>query len=964
MPCTDCSNTEFPCVQAVELTPGICAACGHAVDKHITPPPVTISLPPKGGFGPRGCIKFFAPPGMDVTGQTRCCRPVASGQTCGAPYMAHTPLNASPSSLPEPQSIPAQREPQADRALPWSSPNEVSATRATLDSTNDRRRQSYQTHSTASVFSTKGAQSPRQPRQSYPAIIKAAKVVKAANSVKKPDEIDIYFLPEGVQFNQNYLPSDYDYDPPVGLKFYDMNMRPLGIRLESAGLKWKLTLPERGTPPEQTLRLVDDSIVSTLSQLGARLTTDVAATGIDRGWGAIWGPAPRQDKAGNVLPRAYRVHMPANAVAFWENPIIMKFCNTVSLALGLERPSMFVAPLQGPISFAGHYCVGPKVFHGFIYERRGTDEPPSSYDCFRECSPQKDTSQPFHYRFPQTGKGRAHSSKHSDSTDQANDQFIEISDESDLEYDAAVQASIASHQREEAARTHMSTPGATSSSIGIPAAASASAGHNRRNRPAEENLDERPAVRRRVEQAPSPLNPSELLDTLLSSRPTSGQCIRVDAAFSTVSTEAIVEAFYFALLTRFGGEPAALPRHVVNDVEIYIPPNDSLALLLPWDVTLPRALGSSPPKAFLSALVEYIGTFSACFRESAPSGHAADELSNPAHLFELSKWPSANLKAEFEAIGFVSALALIQGGYLPPNIALAYFQALAGGAESVDDPDWLRSSNPTAACALMAWPTDHSADVPHNEATMSLAMLFDRQPCDFNHDGSHIERRATVRKQIAYQAALNLPIGPLTFEDHFAIQAFRRGFNWKIGRDLRILDAFGTQSKKILREINGQFPTHGDDVKRYINWVSSHQPLLNEYETRWKERFYRYLSGVGHVCHPLLEAGIIPPHVYAADREDPGVRARRFLRYFTGDEILPSDNTTIKIEFAKQDGNAGEEPPPIHVKACFKRGTVRLHPSIMQMLDEVPETDDQVTSFDVYLHALFFSAGASGFETV
>lgn len=89
----------------------------------------------------------------------------------------------------------------------------------------------------------------------------------------------------------------------------------------------------------------------------------------------------------------------------------------------------------------------------------------------------------------------------------------------------------------------------------------------------------------------------------------------------------------------------------------------------------------------------------------------------------------------------------------------------------------------------------------------------------------------------------------------------------------------------IRTQVNARYKVEDDPEV----WAES--PLsLYENAEKFERLLKRYLQGVGHVQHSDLH-GLISQEEYRQYAGDPALRARKFLLYTTGREVLPSITT-------------------------------------------------------------------------
>jgi hypothetical protein len=146
-----------------------------------------------------------------------------------------------------------------------------------------------------------------------------------------------------------------------------------------------------------------------------------------------------------------------------------------------------------------------------------------------------------------------------------------------------------------------------------------------------------------------------------------------------------------------------------------------------------------------------------------------------------------------------------------------------------------------------------------------------------------------LRSQVVSKTVLGLPIGPVSFDDHPIVQAFRFGFDLPMN-STTVLDTFlGTKSKDLFLVLSERLPKDGDSISaaNCICWVGSNISSKLKYEEAFKEQFFRYLSSPGHVDHPELHRHI-SNEAYVNYAQDSALSSRLFLRFVTGHMLVPS----------------------------------------------------------------------------
>jgi len=168
------------------------------------------------------------------------------------------------------------------------------------------------------------------------------------------------------------------------------------------------------------------------------------------------------------------------------------------------------------------------------------------------------------------------------------------------------------------------------------------------------------------------------------------------------------------------------------------------------------------------------------------------------------------------------------------------------------------------------------------------------------------EERDQRRMQIIQKVTFNLPIGAISFSEHPLVTAFRHGFNLLIkpSANLHLLDMFGSKSKEFFPMLTQRLPKDGasicDLIRSQVNarykveedpkvWADS-PPSLYENAEQFERLLKRYLQEVGHVRHSDLQ-GLISQEEYLEYAGDCALRARKFLLYTTGREVLPTLTT-------------------------------------------------------------------------
>ncbi|KAJ3963575.1 hypothetical protein EV361DRAFT_956860 [Lentinula raphanica] len=231
MPCSDCSSEGFDCYNFTPLA-GIAdeCICGHQASVHHCN--AVPQLPPRGGYGRTGCVKFMPPPNQTTSfgAKTLCVQHTRSGE-CQAPYQAHSLLPQMPAELPPPSSVSSQR------ATPWINPLRT-AQNLTV---NDRRLQAAQKNlhmyggATNNPLYTKGAAANRTPRHTFPGsqILKAPASIMTGSSLKGKGRAQIAVFEGHVFYFPEMAPLDIDayeppthseYRPPANMVFHDVRM--------------------------------------------------------------------------------------------------------------------------------------------------------------------------------------------------------------------------------------------------------------------------------------------------------------------------------------------------------------------------------------------------------------------------------------------------------------------------------------------------------------------------------------------------------------------------------------------------------------------------------------------------------------------------------------------------------------------------------------------------------------------
>lgn len=133
------------------------------------------------------------------------------------------------------------------------------------------------------------------------------------------------------------------------------------------------------------------------------------------------------------------------------------------------------------------------------------------------------------------------------------------------------------------------------------------------------------------------------------------------------------------------------------------------------------------------------------------------------------------------------------------------------------------------------------------------------------------------------------------FLTHESVKAFRDGFNLQLDHNTHLLDLFGPYSKVILQSLNSRYPRKGSELNntKYFEFTPSSPSGLSSIEQDFIDGLFKYLHGSGHVDHPALMP-LIPPEEVAMHATDEGFRARRILRYITGQEIFPKESVKVQ----------------------------------------------------------------------
>lgn len=150
--------------------------------------------------------------------------------------------------------------------------------------------------------------------------------------------------------------------------------------------------------------------------------------------------------------------------------------------------------------------------------------------------------------------------------------------------------------------------------------------------------------------------------------------------------------------------------------------------------------------------------------------------------------------------------------------------------------------------------------------------------------------------QVVCKVVLALPSSAARFDDHPAVEAFRSGLNLAIHGSKKLLDIFGSDSKELFLLLSHRLPLDGAAVEAAdcIVWNGDEAVGKEHYVELWKEQFYRYLKGTGHVRHENLQQYVTIQEINKYS-QDTGYRARRFLRYLTGQELIPSQKIEVCV---------------------------------------------------------------------
>ncbi|KAJ3831257.1 hypothetical protein F5878DRAFT_647799 [Lentinula raphanica] len=231
MPCSDCSSEGFDCYDFMPLA-GIAdeCICGHQASVHHRN--AVPQLPPRGGYGRTGCVKFMPPP-LRTKLPHLVLKPYVFSILEVANVKPHIKLIrcCHRSELPPPSLVSSQR------ATPWINPLRT-AQNLTV---NDRRLQAAQKNlhmyggATNNPLYTKGAAANRTPRHTFPGsqILKAPASIMTGSSLKGKGMAQIAVFKGHVFYFPEMAPLDIDayeppthseYRPPANMVFHDVRM--------------------------------------------------------------------------------------------------------------------------------------------------------------------------------------------------------------------------------------------------------------------------------------------------------------------------------------------------------------------------------------------------------------------------------------------------------------------------------------------------------------------------------------------------------------------------------------------------------------------------------------------------------------------------------------------------------------------------------------------------------------------
>ncbi|KAL0567727.1 hypothetical protein V5O48_014269 [Marasmius crinis-equi] len=438
MPCTKCGPDD-PCEDPIILDGSlVCILCGHLPEDHVSNEAPL--LPPKGPCPSSGCPQFKGPPSERVNAHTRCIQQTVHGQACRQTYKRHkNPDPATSTASPSSTSVPAATlSPSAsqlpvgsssalpaasssssqrgtDRAMAWESPA-ASVSRSAELSTHQRMVSSYTNarfatavapatsarlgSATLNPLGDKGKLVPRVSRQPFNKPVTA----------QEGHRLHVLVLAETVSFEHNTVESRPIIRPinsSIGLRVRDLHFkaRIFDRHRNEANLVCSVRLP----PNQNNVRdFIFNEVDNHLEANGI-----VPSRGFGTPYDGVQGNLPRTPKNGHTeLPlRKFGYSLASRIEQFWDQRKLITHARKLQQDLGLDEPTIIIAPRDGYLIGQGHHCLGPKLFQGLIthFERvRHEDDPVHAVSSLEEaqlaigCFPQcgNTRTKPIHRAFP------------------------------------------------------------------------------------------------------------------------------------------------------------------------------------------------------------------------------------------------------------------------------------------------------------------------------------------------------------------------------------------------------------------------------------------------------------------------------------------------------------------------------------------------------------------------------------
>lgn len=454
-----------------------------------------------------------------------------------------------------------------------------------------------------------------------------------------------------------------------------------------------------------------------------------------------------------------------------------------------------------------------------------------------------------------------------------------------------------------------------------------------------------------------------------------GVYVRSGYGASDRTTPTAARALYESIL-HLADPTRPIDVALIEEVSItFTPPSSPHALLKRLRVYLGPGLGEGVQRDLMTGLAAVLSAQSQWMEVF--DGHRCLRL---AHTEASSA----------RAWGMMTAMHIVHNGSLPQCVSPIFVQAVISGVHSVDDADWIAKLDPQRADLLSAWPASlegyplcaNSAEEDLNAKVAELCVsVFEETVATVNQFDDTIKN--LLRPQLVAKLLLGVPPG-VAFDSHPNVKAFREGFNIQLENGTGFIDALGIGAKDLLPALSARIVESPADVLGLITYITDyHTPaetiVLSPYETKWKAALCRYLSGIGHLNHEAINA-IVSVEDRQAVAGEATFRARAFLRFLTGSDVLPtrsvgSTSRPIKITFTdvrprsaqaramQMEPGHLERAAPLSARTCFMAGDAPLSSHVREMLDlGLPEDFSQATPFDVYIHATVALPGAASFN--